>query len=246
MKNLTFIFILLFEVSCGQKINKDLLTGDFESDLRQLLPVGLIELDIMGFQMPDGYNELQEKFKKGIAENQEWYMEYIKTAKSGQGLGYHPNLGLTEEEWEKFSKMTEQMKMVKARTGFIEVLQTDSIIEITGSDDTEGFNGLKINLKTKILSTDYDAWDFTETIQANEYQDKTGMWSGYNWKYQQLDTANLTNLTNFKGKDYDFSIGQLVESKKAIIFFKSREFVDGQQYRMADLLVTYHIPKNKK
>lgn len=243
---LTFLFLILFGTSCGQTPSSEPVNGDFGHDLRLLLPQGVIEVDIMGFQMPDGYEELVQRFRMAIAENQEWFVEYAKTSKPGQGLDYHPNLGMTEEEWERLGDMTEQMRMGVSHSGVIRVAHTDSTITLVGAGDTEAFNGLSINLNTKRLSTEFASWDYTKAIKANENQDKTGPWDGYNWKYQEMDTAALTDLENMTGKDYDLSIGQLQESKKTIIFFRARVFANGYQNRLADILVTFDTPRKEE
>ncbi|MBK9980995.1 MAG: hypothetical protein IPP15_00990 [Saprospiraceae bacterium] len=56
---------------------------------------------------------------------------------------------------------------------------------------------------------------FSKKLQSNPDQKLTGSWNEYNWKYQEKDITNLKGLKNLEGKDYNFSIGLLEESKKS-------------------------------
>ena len=54
------------------------------------------------------YLDLQNKFIIGVKEHQEWFLEQQKiTEKTGKPLGYHPNLGMTEAEFNELKNLIE-------------------------------------------------------------------------------------------------------------------------------------------
>ena len=94
MKQTSFLLtFLIFLISCGnsQTANSQTkLTGNIQVDLRILLPNSKIKADIMdGVLQNPRQEELTKKFKSGIKENYDWFLEYMKTFPKGEPMPYH-------------------------------------------------------------------------------------------------------------------------------------------------------------
>ncbi len=110
MKKIIFILIsILLLTSCGDaQSDRKLIdfTGKVENDINKFFSENSVVADIMdGIKQNPKQAELTAKFQAGIRENQEWFMVYIKTVPEGEPMPYHPNLGMTNDEYNEFHNL---------------------------------------------------------------------------------------------------------------------------------------------
>jgi len=76
--------------------------------MSRFFPAGPTEIEFLGVVMSDRGMQFANKFAAGT--DNAWLLKYIATvAKPGEPLPYHPNLGLTEEEYAEPLTAAKQM-----------------------------------------------------------------------------------------------------------------------------------------
>ncbi len=151
MKQLfTFLFILFF-FSCqdsGDQLDIIDYTGNIESDLSKYFIKNEVVVDIMdGIKASPRQVELSSKFQTGIRENYNWFMEYIQSIQEGESMPYHPNLGMSREEYDEFRKMLDNVEAITTGKELIVFHKVDSVITISAKGKLENFQNLRFNLK---------------------------------------------------------------------------------------------------
>ena len=239
MKKLIFtIAILLFISSlflrCGTSVAKsDKISENFiaADSINLWLSEGEHVADIM-----DAYDErltfLSNQFAVAIANNQEWYFEFVRTIPEGETMPYHPNLGLTKEEYDEMSLGLENVQVFSSGQEQIEIIKDENIISFkTSGEKTQGFNYISFNTNSNTAHIDLgENYNFilelTDTITNNDTLNQLrSPWHGYVYKYSDVPTdenvENITNTSEIKFfQEFTIVVGKL--EKDGRIFLSSQ------------------------
>src|SRR5687767_5954537 len=74
-------------------------------------PKGNLSATFMKIEFPGGAGELAERFHRSVMQHREWWTDYVKKAAVRTPLPYHPNMGLTEKEYEQFLSMANRRSL---------------------------------------------------------------------------------------------------------------------------------------
>lgn len=248
MRRISGLIILLFLARYGHAQQKDLkpLSGNIKQDIKNLLPEGKFAVDIMdNVVMNPRYKELMEKFKAGIQENPEWFLEVKDKATPGNPLPYDKRMGLTEAEYKDFLKLTSKpgyMEMTKSGSETVTIKHVKDEIILNGTGVLEPFATLTININSaagKLGEIDLSKPEFVNVTSAeNGLRSK---WKGYTWRYDQAN-KNIETLTTVEDyqdlqmKLYKVTIGRLETTGKTYIDIKTSEIENGVK------TINYQIP----
>lgn len=237
-----FIFILfvIFGVaSCqpsGQVTLKSRppLTGQVIQDVENLLPLGEFVFDLMsGTRSSEREQELTAKLQKAIQENLSWYMEYVSEVQPGEALQYHPNFGLTEEEYKELQELSRNVELVSTGTELVSILKKDHIITFETEELLSFLHNVQVDLKDTVIMINSRQLKLTDTIHVSTNTNALrSAWDGYEWRFtspEDLTTVDFQDLENLDIVNYKCIIGRLQSSGKTFLTIEGVEFHNGQK-----------------
>lgn len=205
------------------------------------LPTGELIADKMDLYMPPGLRELTLKLQQILSQRQGWWNEYSKLyARQGQPAPYHPNMGISPEEYERILQLTDQIRFDKV---------SDVAISITRGDDgmfnfatLDGnlldITGVGVNLEKRVLRTPVgEVKDGVILLAGEDDQSRNlGPWEGFRWRKQEsVDAGNSTFL--------QFDLGRLVKEDKLYISMRSNKIEHGNVTFKANFTIT--VPRKQ-
>ena len=230
-KTTKLIFSLILFTSIAQS-QSEKITGIPKNDLPIIFESQTVTADIMdGIKSNPRQLELTKKIQSSLQNNWEWYQEYIKTIKKGEPLGYHPNLGITEKEYDEFLKISKDIEVESTGKEELEIINTDSEIKFKADGRLSIYNNLTIDIKNnQILYKEY-VLTFLEKVNIKDSDNGLkSKWKGYNWAYEYpviTDETDLTDLGNLNITIVRFTIGQLEKNGKIYMQIKERKMENG-------------------
>ena len=212
--------------------------GDLEGSsdtipLEEMLPTGTVNVELMAMGLQsaedsDRLTELIDKLQLGIAANQDWLADYLKEYE-GKELPYHPNLGLSQEEYEEYQRLSDNIKLYQSGAGIISIEKTgDEQYKISQLEGLRLIDNITIDLSENTVSTNYGTCKYNGAVKASDQQIATGRWNGYSWILE-----NMADSSNYQS--VQFNLGQMEDSKKIIMYYQVR-FANGEN-RLDDLEV---------
>ncbi|MDF3001823.1 MAG: hypothetical protein K0Q48_1942 [Bacillota bacterium] len=220
-KILMFVLILILMIaftSCKG-------AGDIEgaSDtipLEEMLPIGTVNVDLMAMGLQnaedsDRLTELMDKLQIGIAANPDWLSDYVQEYE-GKPLPYHPNFGLSQEEYEEYLSLSDHIKMYKSADGIIAIEKTDEEqYKISQVEGLRLIDNITIDLAKNTVSTNFGTCKYNGEVKASDQQIATGRWNGYSWILEDMaDSSNYQSI--------QFNLGQMEDTKKIIMYYQVR------------------------
>jgi hypothetical protein len=229
--SIKYLFYLIFLTSCAQS-QTEKISGNPTKDLPELLKNQTVSADIMdGIKSSPRQNILTEKFQKAIQENNEWFMEYVKTATPGEGLKYHSNFGMSKEEYIELEKLSKNIEVSSSGVEKLQIIKSDSLITFSGSGRLSIYNQIKIDfIKNQIKYKDYVLTFEDEVNITDENNGFKSKWDGYNWLYtspSDLENIDFTDLENLNVIHVKFTIGKLESNNKIYMQINEQKVVNG-------------------
>jgi hypothetical protein len=233
-KALIFLIAFVCITNCYPQSEKDQLeVGEsIQADINSLLLSGMISAEIMdGFIQNPRQVELMMKFQEGIQKNYEWFMEEMKTVDQGKPMSYHPNLGLSEEEYKEFLSIIKDFESTSSGKEAVEIIKNDTVIVFKANGKLKILEEVKIHLydNTIIIGPYKLSYAGPANITSSENALKS-KWKGHNWSYEFPENMNpdlLKDLENLVARHYKFTIGRLEKNGKTFMQIKGLEFNKG-------------------
>lgn len=238
-KHLSLVFlVLLAGVSmpgCGQshKGEKRGVSGNAVSDSLSIwLPIGEYKADLMdSLEHPARYAELMLRFQDSVAKHQEWLMDAIAKAGEGQYLQYHPNTGLSPEEWEEMKSLKDSVEAVPRSTDRLTIRDSAGFFRFEGSGRLAFINIFTLDTKSMVVRMADVELPFADTvIVADERNAFKSKWFGYSWRYEyppDFKPEMMKDLTTLTLIQYQFTVGRLQRTGQRILSIKAKEIRDG-------------------
>jgi hypothetical protein len=242
-----FLIILIAGCSNSQPVQKQI-TGELIDDLKVLLPEGKVNVDIIdGIKMNPKYEELNSKFMTGVQNNYDWFLEQQKIVEqTGNPMPYHPNLGMTESEFEEYKTFMENgtgVEMVKNGSAQINFKYQDNFINLSGNGRLDLLNDVRIDLTNNIVWIgDYKLDKFEKVNVDSDNNGLKSKWSGYQWRYDYSNKPEFNSLSstedlqNLNMKIYKLTVALLDKDKTTYIEITEKEIENGTRTK------TFQIP----
>ena len=220
MKRIVTLLFVFFFAICMSSCAENTALGRTSNPVlpEDMLQAGTINVDEMSMGLPTAednlrFTELVQKLQVGISANQEWLSAYI-IEYEGQTLPYHPNLGLSEDEYDEYLQLSDRIRLYKSADGVISIEKIgEKQYKISNVEESKLIDNIIIDLSNNTVSTNYGVCKYSGEVKASDDQIATGRWSGYSWMLEDiLDAGNF--------KSIQFNLGQLEDSKKIIMYYQ--------------------------
>lgn len=206
-----------------------------------MLPEGKMLVDVMdSISVPEELIPLGEKFKKGIADNYDWYMDQVKNVQDGKPMEYSPKFGLTEKEFKRYYELIDGMHSVVTSTDSVTVYYTSTGIRFKAKGGLDILNYYEIKIDSNTCKVDVYRLDYTGPVDVSSDRNVLkSTYKGYGWEYHFPETLNpdaMKNISNVTFKQYKITLAVMGKTGKTLLHITGNEIINGTRY------VGYDIP----
>ena len=173
------------------------LVGELDADINTLLPVGKHEVRIQEIKHSSRLNNLQQRFKRAIQANYEWFQDYTANRNPGEVLSYHENLGLSESEYNEMNKLLSEIRYETVDRESIDIEKSENGITLSGSGRLRVYGDIQVNIDSNYVSIGELICSKSEFLEIKDSENGFGSsWDGYQWKDEIVDSSDdIRNLT---------------------------------------------------
>jgi hypothetical protein len=205
------------------------------ADVRALLPVGDIKVDIMEPTAPARLVELKQKLEQAVRRDTIFFAEYLRRGKSDPNgpLPYHPKMGITEDEYQELLTLPNEEGMRKVGEATLVVREENGHLLLAAGDPLPAVREVDIDLDRDLVRTSLgELTERSDVVPSFVMQSVTGPWSGVQWKMANAVAAFVT-----------FGLGRLEDSGRGILYYEMKYVDDtGHVGEMRTMLV-YDLPR---
>jgi hypothetical protein len=235
-----FPFVILLMISCNRPGSFHF-SGKIEKDLDAMLKSGIHKASVMDSLVQNTEQQALEKiYKESIRQNYNWYTHYLDSFSGQPELPYHPNFGLTEEQYQALLNYRKDITLASTETGDIEIRNEKDIISFKASGKMSLLDKVRIDTRNNTVLYDNYLLNFSDTIHVNnENHGLKSTWDGYTWRFSEprdMNMEDIRNTENLTARHYKLTVGHLNKTGKTIINFTAREMVNG------DFITDINIP----
>lgn len=230
-KKLVYIFLtLLFAVGCQSEVSK---ANSVEEYIPPHLMNAEVTADIMTIEMDRDTRKkvevITKKMSDHVKNDKEWYVDYISGHIDKQVKPYHPNFGITEEEYNFFRNAVENSSLSNTSYGKLQFKQkSNHEIEIVSSKNLELFQNIVIDTEKNIVKTPFGECQYVGEEKTSLDQKITGPLHGKQWVLKEQNLIYVFSLGKLEGENksiIDISVkgiheGKLI-SKEEVVEFRS-------------------------
>ena len=210
MKYKKIVYILLvslFIVGCQNEMSK---ANSVEEYIPQHLMNAEVTADIMTLEMdPDTLKKVEntgQRMREHLVNNMEWYLKYVEEHAEKKSFPYHPNFGVTKEEYEFVLNAIDQSKLINTKDGKLKFKKKNNHeVEIFSSESIKLLKYVVIDTEKNTVKTSLGECEYFGEILASPEQKLTGPWHGKQWLLKKDDLI------------YIFSLGKMEVGNKSII-----------------------------
>ncbi|KFN02969.1 hypothetical protein D0U04_17350 [Bacillus clarus] len=223
-KIIYILLVLLCIVGCQSEVSK-------ANSVEEYIPSRLMTADIMTLEMDRDTRKkvevITKKMSDHVKNDKEWYVNYISGHIDKQVKPYHPNFGVTEEEYNFFRNAVEHSSLSNTSDGKLQFKQkSNHEIEIVSSKNLELFRHIVIDTEKNIIRTSFGECQYVGEVKASSEQRLTGPWNGKQWVLQKENLIYLFSLGKLEGGNksiIDISVkgiheGKLISKEKVVEF----------------------------
>lgn len=235
-KSIIFIVACFLLIKCYPQINNSIsdISRQVQSDIDNFLAEGDFVVDVMDkiIQSPR-QQELMMKFQQGIQNNYECYVEYLEKSTPGVPMEYHPNLGITKDEYNELQKLIKKIEIASSGRENVEIIKTDSTVLFNSPGRFQILKRVKINLVKNQIEIGEIKLSYSGSVNVdNDENGFKSRWTGHNWAYEfpyGLNSEMLKDVQNLIAKNYKFTIGKLEKNGRIFIQVKGLEINKGEK-----------------
>jgi hypothetical protein len=202
-----FSILFLLVVSLHAEIPK-VFHGLFEKEIPVKASIGMMV-------PPPEIEKYLTKVAAATRANQEWFEEYAKTAKPGEPLPFHENLGLSKEEYDDYLALWEKREF-KERANVVLILRQSfgDTWSLTATGEAGVISTLRYDPAKDIFRSPNGELSRLEDIKADSAS-ILGAWVGHEWRLE-----SESGLTKTKE---NFAIGRFEKKEFGIVIYRVQE-----------------------
>lgn len=226
MKFLAILFLLTATLSA--EVPK-VFAGLFEEEVPVRANIGIIA-------PPPEIEKFIAKVETAARKKPEWFKEYTKSAKPGEPLPYHEDLGLTKEEYDEYISLWAQREFKSTAEVMIVLRETlGNTWTLTASGEAGIISTLRYNPEKDIVRSPNGVLERLEDIKA-EATSILGAWSGHEWRFEEETGLGKTKE--------NFAIGRYDEKGFGLVIHRVQE-ISSEGSRLLDksLVIRFALGK---
>lgn len=204
--------------------------GNLEADMDLLLPAGRVTVDRMdGVKRDTRLSELNKKFRKGAREHYDWYVDYIQSYPVGPPPPYHPNFGMTEEEFNEMNARIAKIEFYSTGLQEIDIIHEAGKIRFRADKKLKVLESVRIDPATRTAAIGNRVLHLADTVTVNLPNGFKSRWKGYVWMFEEPENMHLDalrNITRLHVIQYKLTVGQL-EDGRTLLAVRCIEVEDG-------------------
>ncbi len=227
--------------SCGH--SQSMPTSDSRTDVENMLGEGEVTADILGIKQFPEQEELSLRIQQSIEENYDWFVGFMQNVPNGQPMPYHPNLGVTEEEYNYLGSMMADPELVPLSQERLAVIKSGGKFTFSANGDLKSLEVLTIDLDKNVVSFNGVEMAYEKSLNITDASKALkSKWKGYRWSY--VNPVNPTaemiaDRENLNASNYAFTIGKLEKNGKTYMRVQAMDIVNGVKTVQYELSLTY-------
>ncbi len=218
----------------------DAVPGRLESVLIECSRNGYIEMDLYTVASSREAEELGNRMQAAIERNPEWIYGYVREHADARPLPYHPNFGVTKEEYFRmFKEFEKSRRFIVARKGRISVSSSgNGRFRLDGAKSIPWMRNIVIDLR-KLTAEIPEHASLNGKPHIGGLLEPVGKVEGFAWRTEESKEM-AENL-----EDFDAHVVRLVvaadASNQLVISLKDTRAVDGvmDEDHMIDSIMRY-------
>ncbi len=198
-----------------------------------------LTVEFLDFVFPQNVQDILLRVQKAMAEKKEWSEEYFSIYyKTGEGLPYHENFGVTKEEYQLIRDLDKTPPTIVVQsTATINRIRTKDVLSFsTDEENAQLFEVLKIDFKKELIIFNKDTIPYHNEINAPATT-PFGKWHGYSWKKEvsNLGENDHLNVDKLVSKIIEINIGKVNQNNKTLFRLKYKDVNMGQVNANVDI-----------
>ena len=163
----------------GEKRSTNLSNEVSLTDLRKILAPRETEVAILSPRVPEDIARIQMAMMEATKKSPEWFMAYVKSeAETGKPLPYHPNFGITKDEYQHYLDGADKIKLEPVGKGRIKFFDMpEDRVRIEAIDGLKELDQVVIDCKRREVVTRWGTIPLNDTVHADE-RSPVGRWDG--------------------------------------------------------------------
>lgn len=210
----------------------------------EYLPEGLSTAEIMEVGMDPKYAyktmEISNKLQANLQDKKEWFLQYVAEKGEGQALPYHPNFGITEEEYELIANSDDYMRLIKKGESSVLTKHEGNQL-ILEADQSEVLKKLTFDLNSNSMQTVFGTLTYKGKVGASDNQKITGKWSGESWELTEGEIKDLEDIKTMDENTFmkivKLNVGRLEETGDTLLHLDYREIKNGERSKVEEFLI---------
>ncbi len=185
-----------------------------------------VEAQIQKIEFTPEIRSLTDKLTENLKKNADWFEQYSSQLTPGERIPYHPNMGLTESQYQQLLGGAEQKRLTPTGGTLLSFAwRDDDVLTISGLPDEAPFNSLLYEGVSDSLITSFGT--ITKSISAKgKLGDDTSLgWEGRLWATERKDGNGKLSIV--------YVIGDLDESNRGVFIHEIKGVVN-------DVVVEHH------
>ncbi len=207
-------------------------------EIRSLLPAREGSVDLMTTSLNQRVADLGGRMERAAQNNREWLLAYVRDHADTKGpLPYHPNFGVTEDQYREVLANTPALSRLAAvRLQIVE--PSPGVISFTGDPEVFDLSRLELRIRDLSLQTPFGVIKGPEVVKVDGTGGLMGSHSGFRWSLEE-GTAESANLTVVS-----LLLGRQSASGKHFLHYRAGQVVNGRSTADVNVIILFDPPKH--
>jgi hypothetical protein len=205
-------------------------------EVAEFLPIGEFDVSVKGYHVSPETEALMARWQAALRQQPDWWAEFLSQQAPGEPLPYHPNFGITEDEYVQMMRGMEQMEVREVARSRLSILDRgNGVIGFQGGEPISALNAIEIDARADVVRTPFGRLQGSERISRGA-NSPLGPFDGRFWNRPEADEVPDDPAT------VKFGIGRNVEGNSVFIDYRAKKVTADGQLRRADVLVSFEVP----
>lgn len=185
-----------------------------------------VDAQIQKIEFTPEIRSLTDKLTENLQKNSDWFKQYSSQLTPGERIPYHPNMGLTEPQYQQLLGGEERKRLTP--TGGTRLSfdwRADDVLTISGLPDEAPFDSLLYEGVSDSLITSFGTLTGSISAKGELGGDNSTGWEGRLWATERKDDKGQLSIV--------YVIGELDESNRGVFIHEIKGVVD-------DVVVEHH------